>query len=129
MIESPPVRTVLLGNGITLRFHDCSNRYYGDFHRVLIVVEGIVDLDAAFFSDEQKSAAANLENTVLYRQELARMGVVTEHLAATVCNLIDSFLDSVGAYLGRPDIPGQLLKKRLAEKGKRRSSLRRMPLG
>jgi hypothetical protein len=35
--------------------------------------------------------------------------------------LIDSFLASARGYLERPDMPGRLLEKRLADKKRRRS--------
>lgn len=123
MIESVPVRSVLLKNGITLHFYDRSNRYYGDFHRVLVAVEGVVGLDAVHLADEMKSAVAELPDSLLYRRDLERMGVTSASLPAIVSALIDDFLDSTRDYLARPDIPEQLLKKRLAAKGKRRLSL------
>jgi hypothetical protein len=33
-----PFRTEHLANGITLTFFDCSNRYFGDYHRVYIEI-------------------------------------------------------------------------------------------
>jgi hypothetical protein len=121
MIETPPLRTLLLENGISLRFYDAGNRYFGDFHRVLIVVEGVVDMGTAALSEQQRAALAALPDPVLFRRDLERMGVTSERLRATACELIDSFLASARGYLERPDMPGRLLEKRLADKKRRRS--------
>ena len=119
MIESTPVRTLSLANGLTLQFHEAGNRYFGDFHRVVIVVEGIVDVESADLSAEQKHLIGTLPDPVLLYRELERMGVTTEKLDDTAHELIDSFIDSARSYLERQDIPGRLLEKRLSEKKRR----------
>lgn len=122
MAESLLVRTVPLKNGIILDFRDCSNRYFGDFHRVLLAVEGRVVPADNCLSDELRISVADLPDCVLYRWKLERMGVSSEQLSGTMEAMIDSFLDSTKVYLERPGMPEQLLKKRQAEKGRRRRS-------
>jgi len=73
-------------------------------------------------SDEIKVASNSLTDPILYRRELERMGVTSERLEETVCELVESFLVTAKAYLERPSVPGQLIIKRLADKGKRRPS-------
>ena len=120
MIETPPVRTVALNNGLILRFRDNSNRYFGDFHRAHVVVEGIIDSESATLTDEQRGMLATLPDAILYRRELERMGVTSDCLADSVSELIESFLESARDYLERPDIPEKLLSQRLSDKVRRR---------
>ena len=122
MSEPTLTRAVSLVNGLTLNFYDRTNRYFGDFHRVLVVVEGSFDVQASDLSDEIKVASNSLTDPILYRRELERMGVTSERLEETVCELVESFLVTAKAYLERPSVPGQLIIKRLADKGKRRPS-------
>ena len=125
MSESQPVRIVTLKNGLMLHFFDRTNRYFGDFHRVLVVVEGYLDSELGSLSDEQKKVLTELTaSSPLYRRDLERMGVTSGRLELTVNELIDSFLDSAKNYLERPDIPGQLISKYVAGYRKRRTSMR-----
>lgn len=125
MAESLLVRTVPLENGIILDFRDCSNRYFGDFHRLLLAVEGRVVPADNCLSDELKMSVADLPDCVLCRWKLERMGVSSDRLSDTMEEMIDSFIDSTKDYLERPGMPEQLLKKRQTEKNRRRRS----PLG
>ena len=72
---------------------------------------------------ELKAVASTLQEAVIYRKWLERMGVTSERLAATIDELIDDFFAASLDYLGRPDMPGLLLKKYHAEKGRRRQSV------
>lgn len=123
MSNSALVRTVLLDNGIRLTFHDCSNRYFGDFHRVLVVVSGTVDPDDSAPGGDLSSTGGG-NSAVLFNRELERMGVTSDRLQETVGALIDGFLASARGYLERPDMPEQLRKKSLDGKSRHRSSLR-----
>lgn len=122
MNDAGPVRAVSLDNGLTLYFYDRSNRYFGDFHRVLVVVEGRFDVQGSDLPEEIKAAATKLSDSMLYRRELERMGVTSDCVEETVCDLVESFLASAKAYLEKPGVPGQLTARRLAENGKRRRS-------
>ena len=121
MTDSLPIRTITLENGLLLNFYNRSNRYFGDFHRVLIVVEGSIDLEL-FLTDEMKQRVENLPGSILYRRQLERMGVTSDRLEETGFELIESFFAASKSYLERPDIFEKLLKKRLLEKGRRKVS-------
>ena len=121
MADSSLIRTLVLDNGLTLNFYDQSNRYFGDFHRVLIRVEGVIrSMDDP--ADEVMPLPEELPDNVVYCRELERMGVTSDRLKEVVSELIESFLQSSKPYLDRPGIPEKLIRKKLAEKPKRRIS-------
>ena len=122
MVENTPVCEKLLNNGLCLRFYDQSNRYYGDFHRVVVSVEAVLSSQSDLPEELQGTASA-LHETVIYRKGLERMGVTSGRLAVTVDELIEDFLAASGDYLCRRDMPELLLKKYLTEKGRRRQPI------
>lgn len=117
MTEVTPLRTVLLDNGLRLDFYDRTNRYFGDFHRVLLLVEGRIDAQSA-----EAGSPAVLLDTVLFQRELERMGVTSAALDVVTSELTESFLESAGKYLARPEMPEQLQRKYREEKIRRRRS-------
>lgn len=119
MTEAVPLRTVRLENGLQLDFYDRSNRYFGDFHRVLLQVE--VRLTPG--CDTGSEAAGQLQDVVLLRRDLERMGVSTKELDAVRNALVESFLVSSSGYLQRSDVPAKLVSKYRAEIQRRRSPL------
>ncbi|PLX86405.1 MAG: hypothetical protein C0618_09235 [Desulfuromonas sp.] len=116
MAEEQPFRTVTLHNGLVLTFTDKSNRYFGDYHRVSICVEGTVP--CALFSSLADQTAQKGE-VVLYRRTLERMGVSTQHIATVVDELVDAFLRVTRSYLENPDTPQRLFKKKQADEHSR----------
>jgi hypothetical protein len=97
-------QSILLKNGLLIRFLDESNRYYGDFHRVCIKV--IVELpDTLDLPDELPG------EELRYERRLEKMGVQTSELGVVRNNLINSFLASSRGYLEKSEFPHQLLDK------------------
>lgn len=119
MSNDSPVRSVLLDNGLKIDFYDRSNRYFGDFYRALIVVEGRIDA----LSTTSPLAAEKTQGEVLLQRQLERMGVASARLEEVRNELIDSFLDSSRAYLARPDMPDRLIRRCREQKSRHRSRL------
>lgn len=72
---------------LRLEFYDVSNRYYGDFHQVLIEVELLVG---------GQSPPLRLR----YQRPLRRMAVTTALLEDEKKRLVDQFLATTLSYLG-----------------------------
>jgi hypothetical protein len=99
------LRTERLANGIELTFVDCSNRYFGDYHRVCVAVRVSVPPPAG---------------PLQLARHLERMAVPGAELAAVRDRLIADFLRHAGAYLARPETPARLAAAEAAGRGRPR---------
>ena len=113
-------------NGIVLEFFDQSNRYFGDYHRLRVLVEIRLPLTPTLFLQEPDPAAARdraaalVGEVLVETRVLERMGVPGAEVEAVQSRLVEDFLASAGLYLGRPDFPARLLAGRLTPAGGRR---------
>ena len=120
MTESRPLRCKHLENGLVLEFHDQSNRYFGDFHKVRVEIRTRLPVQVEFFSAEADPLAALQRARKLFGAELVesrfleRMGVAGAEVEKVREAMIDSFLQTGLGYLQRSDYPRLLLHKRLA---------------
>jgi len=92
-----PFRTERLCNGVEVAFADCSNRYFGDYHRVCVEVRISIHLPAG--SASRLAQVGRLE----------RMGVAGADVAAIRSQLVDDYWRHAGRYLAHPDYPARLL--------------------
>lgn len=84
-MKSELFATIQLDNGVRIAFNDCTNRYYGDYHRVSI------EVNLSFAVDDYHST---------YRfQMLERMGVSSADVVAVQTQLIDSFRHGTMKYM------------------------------
>ena len=117
------LRSIKLDNGLVLEFHDHSNRYFGDYHRIKIFLIGRIPAAEHLPSEldglSQGEALNILGAEVLYEKTLQRMGVATAEADAVKQQLIDDFLATGGRYLSQPNFPGRYLVKQLAERRKK----------
>ena len=107
-----------LSNGLHLRFFDESNRYFGDYHRVRIVVAIEVALTPELISDPELLAAGiqRFGATLTSSKVLERMGVPGARVESLRAELVASYQLEVQSYLNRPDVPARLLRAELANK-------------
>ncbi len=96
------LRTEILKNGVMVSFYEQTNRYFGDFHRLCVLV--IVELPADF-----ELPAGMSRETCRYQRTLEKMGVTSDQLDAERSAMIDSFLKTAKAYLEKSNFPQQLL--------------------
>ncbi len=106
-----PLKRVELGNDRALEFSDRSNRYFGDYHRVLIEVDALIE-------------SADGMIRLRYQRPLKRMGVCSADTVREAESLIEQFLATTAPYMGQPGFaqklldslerPGQRLWKRLS---------------
>lgn len=113
-----PFREESLSNGLQLHYYDQSNRYFGDYHRVRIVVEIEIALQPEFFVDPELLAAGikRFGATLSTRKVLERMGVSSARVDSCRGELVASYQREVQSYLCHPDVPLRLLRAELAQK-------------
>lgn len=104
------IKRVCLGHDLVLEFSDRSNRYFGDYHRILIEIDAVV---------ETSDGRVRLR----YRRPLRKMGVCGAETTRETEAMIDQFLSITGPYMRQAGFtqkllaslqrPGQRLWKRL----------------
>lgn len=120
------LRSVQLENGLIVEFHDRSNRYFGDYHRVCVEVRSRVPLTPALFvaaadpHGECERARAVLGAEAVYVRTLERMGVTGAEVEAARQGLIDHFIRSAVPYLEHPAYPARLVAAELERRCKGR---------
>jgi hypothetical protein len=113
-----PFAEEILTNGLHLRFYDQTNRYFGDYHRVRIVVEIELTLNNELLDDpELLTAGKKRFGAVLTTNKvLERMGVPGNRVDSLRAELVASYQTEVQSYLSRPEVPQRLLRAELANK-------------
>jgi len=87
---------IQLENGVQIAFKDCTNRYYGDYHRICI------EVNLSFVADHYKN---------IYKfQTLERMGVSSADVAAVQTELIDAFRNGTMCYMAGENFPAKFLQ-------------------
>ena len=115
---TPPFAEETLANGLHLRYFDQSNRYFGDYHRVRIVVAIELLLSNVLLDDPELLAAGRKRFGVALTTSkvLERMGVPGSRVDELRAELVASYQREVQSYLSRPEVPLRLLRAELANK-------------
>ena len=108
-----------LDNGLEISFSDESNRYFGDYHRICVVVTISYAVDRLADDDLRLHAAAVYGERLKIDKRLERMGVSSADYEQVRNALIDDFMRHAATYLSRSDYPHLLVA---AELRKARSS-------
>ncbi len=105
-----PIKRTEICTGLVLEFSDRSNRYYGDYHRILIEIDALVN-----------SAEGLIR--LRYQRPLRKMGVCGAETRSEAAILIEQFLATTAPYMQQMGFaeklleslkrPGQQLWKRL----------------
>ena len=101
-----PFQTTRLDNGVVLEFFTQGNRYFGDFHRVVISLIVTVPFVQATLASDLQEFAANYPGVIRYERKLERMGVTTDQIESVRDGLIDDFLKTVAGYLKKQSFAG-----------------------
>lgn len=117
-VTTPPFAEERLKNGLYLRFFDQTNRYFGDYHRLRIVVEIELNLHNELLTDPDLLTAAKKRfgASLTTNKILERMGVPGGRVDALRAELVASYQVEVQSYLSRPEVPQRLLRAELANK-------------
>lgn len=111
-----------LPNELELIIEDQSNRYFGDYHRVKLLVRCPVAVTNAAFIESQDPAADSaaaeriLGSEVVYEKSLERMGVSGGDLERVKQELLERFLQINQPYLARADFAARFITLKLREK-------------
>ena len=105
------IEPVVLNNGVSIRFQDQSNRYFGDFHRVCVKVQVFLPEGLELPSGIDFKAPC-LEKT------LEKMGVPGEEVGQQRRALVDGFLAASREYLDGDEAPRRLLQFSVEKKRK-----------
>ncbi len=110
-MNESPIKRVEIGNDLVLEFSDCSNRYFGDYHRILIEIDAVVTTAEGMIR-------------LRYQRPLRRMGVCGAETGKETEVLIEQFLSITSPYMSKAGFtqkllesmqrPGQRLWKRLS---------------
>ncbi|PLX84740.1 MAG: hypothetical protein C0617_06865 [Desulfuromonas sp.] len=114
-----------LANGLVVEFHDASNRYYGDFHRVCIEVRCRIPL-AEIPREVLQAAGADPEGglavlgeVATFSRTLEKMGVAGPDLEKTRDELVEAFSKNTFPYLETARFLSGMVARKLA--GSRKS--------
>lgn len=119
-----------LANGLSVRFIDCSNRYYGDYWRLKVEVRCALILQPELFvgeADPQGACARArqlLGDQVVFTRSLEKMGVDGGQLESARTSLVEGFVRNAFPYLGQTEFPARLVVRELS--AKRKSVFRRL---
>lgn len=107
------IKRIVLSRDLVLEFSDRSNRYFGDYHRILIEIDAQVE-------------SADQTVRLRYQRPLKKMGVCSAEAGDVTESLIEQFLATTVTYMGRAGFtqklldslerPGQRLWKLLGQK-------------
>ncbi len=116
---SEPFRTMLLENGLLISFYDLSNRYYGDFHRVLVKLSAEIPVSKLTLPTDLLPAKSKLPEILRFEKSLQKMGVKTADLEPVRLALVDDFINNTVQYLQTPIFLERLLQKNMQEELKK----------
>lgn len=107
------IKPASLDNGLEISFIDESNRYFGDYHRICVVVTISCAVDQLADEELRLQAAAVYGERLEVTKHLVRMGVPSADCEQARKSLVDDFMRHAASYLSRPDYPRLLVAAEL----------------
>ena len=107
------IKETYLDNGLKISFSDESNRYFGDYHRICVVVTISYAVDHLADEDLRRQAATIYGERLEIAKRLVRMGIPSADCEQVRDAMIDDFLRHAAGYLSRPDYPRLLVAAEL----------------
>ncbi len=107
-----PYKIIELGNGVVVEFHNHTNRYYGDFHRVKISVIAKIPIIIDSLPIDLHGLAKSCDGSIDFKKDLEQMGVSSAQVDEVSASLVDSFIVSVSRYLENGSFAEGLLRSR-----------------
>lgn len=102
-----------IADGIHARFVDRGNRYFGDFHRLLINVEISIAVVRDEFAEEFRELLSENDSEIYYRTTLEKMAVSSADYDKDFNLLVTMFMQTTGNYLKQPAFAKALIEKQL----------------
>ena len=91
------LKVVTVTDELKLEFRDNSNRYFGDYYRVLIEVDALITRDGESFH-------------MRYQRPLKRMGVSSSDIERQKILLVKEFIEATNSYMCQPDYVKRLIE-------------------
>ncbi len=115
MTAPPEIRRIVLPNSLELLCHDDSRGYFGDYHRVRVLLTLSIPLEFRFFQDgeELREAKRLLPDPVIYRRSAEKMAVPSADLESVRSQLVEDLLRNAGEYLGSEQFPVRYIRAEL----------------
>ena len=104
-------RDLTLANGLIVTFTSQSQRYFGDYYRVKLVIRTKTPVLAGYFDtpEEFAQACALLGEEVEYHREIEQMGIPSTEIERAVTRIIDDFIAHSGSYFSERDFPRKMV--------------------
>ncbi|MCW8860675.1 MAG: hypothetical protein OQK50_03110 [Deltaproteobacteria bacterium] len=106
-------KTLTLADGIEVKFYDQSNRYFGDFHKIRILVIAKIPIDKKALQEDLKLLLDSSTDVLIYETTLVRMAVPSDQLNKVRESLALDFLDNSSRYLSKKSFVERFLRKKL----------------
>ena len=100
------IHQITLANGLTVRFLNKTQRYFGDYHHVRL--EANCDIPVP----EMDGAARSYR----YTSDIRRMGVPTADVPAVIDELISHYSNTTLTYMSSPTFPLRYMLSRMSGK-------------
>jgi hypothetical protein len=113
-----PEKVQLLTNGLEMVIEDHTRGYFGDYHRVKLVVIAQMPLELVHGLTEDERVAAHklFGSMVLYTKTLEKMGVGSAAICSVKNDLLAHFTNHSLPYLADQSFPAQLVRSALRRK-------------
>jgi len=103
---------IKLSDGITIEFHDMSNRYFGDFNRVFVQVKISIEKRMVEHQKDLLEMVGSDQTFITYQTSLEQMAVPTADVAGVREKLMKAFVANTQPYLLKPAFIENLIKKK-----------------
>lgn len=125
-MERTPYRKLDLDHGHCLEIFDDSRKIGADAWVVIMTATMKIPVEMSLFASEPLSDSefydilATLGSPVEYRYRLERNMIMAHDKDAVLENLVNTFLENTGRYVGNPKFPGKLALKVYRERIEKR---------
>ena len=103
------IHETVLANGLTVRFLDKTQRYFGDYHHVRLEV--VCDVPVPEGAGAESSACRSVQ----YKSSIRRFGVPTVDVPAAIEGLVSNFTNTTMSYMSSPSFPSRYLRSQLSD--------------
>ena len=103
------IHETVLANGLTVRFLDKTQRYFGDYHHVRMEV--VCDVPVP----ESAGAESSARRSIQFTSNIRRFGVPTADVPAAIEDLIANFTKTTLSYMSSPSFPSRYFSSQLSD--------------
>lgn len=107
------IKETVLENGLRIQFHDLTNRYFGDYHRVCVIAILVIPLSSVADEHLQSLGLHRFGEVIKVEKRFERMGVPSQKVSAVREELMGHFLRHASKYLSKPEFPQKLVASEL----------------